>query len=478
MTAIERQLLRPAIAAVLVLVATPNIAQASPATAPVRDPTQTSYVVMGANGMATARVITEASSCPALLVDGVAMAMTIRSAPGTAALRPTLSTAENSKASVFNVLTCESGIAKGARRISVSGHRLPTPRKLVRRIVVIGDTGCRMKASDNAFQACNDTDAFPFARIAQRAAAARPDLILHVGDYHYRENPCPAGNVGCAGSPWGYGWDAWQADFFEPARPLLAAAPLIAVRGNHENCARAGQGWWRFLDPSPLQPRRDCNDPVNDPVGDDTPPYAVLLGHDAQVIVLDLANAGSKPLATDDPLVPVYQDSYRQMAALAKGAAHSFLANHKPILGVGVAGKARTLSAGNAAIQSAFASLNPLLFPDGIDVLLAGHLHLWEQLSFASDHPSQFVAGFSGTEEDKMPLPSRLPERYSPAPGAVIGAFSSWVDGFGYMTMDRLGSGRWKVRVWNLTGTVVNTCMLNGRKSHCRHDQVPAAAAH
>ncbi len=52
----------------------------------------------------------------------------------------------------------------------------------------------------------------------------------------------------CAGSPWGYGWDAWNADFFTPAAPLLAAAPWAAVRGNHESCARAGQGWWRFLD--------------------------------------------------------------------------------------------------------------------------------------------------------------------------------------------------------------------------------------
>lgn len=473
--AIERRLLRSAIALALALGTTPSIGQASPSAAPVRDPIQASYVVMGADNMATARVITEASSCPALLIDGVAMAMSIRSAPGTVALRPTLSTAENSKGSVFNVLTCEAVIARGARRISVAGHRLPAPPRLVRRIVVIGDTGCRMKASDNAFQACNDAQAFPFARIAQRAAAAKPDLILHVGDYHYRENPCPAGNTGCAGSPWGYGWDAWQADFFAPARPLLAAAPLIAVRGNHENCARAGQGWWRFLDPSPLQPRRDCNDPANDHFGDDTPPYAVALGNDTQVIVLDLANAGSKPLAADDALVPVYQDSYRRMAALAKGAAHNFVANHKPILGVGVAGKSGTLAGGNAAIQSAFASLNPRLFPDGVDVLLSGHIHLWEQLSFASDHPSQFVAGFSGTEEDKVPLPSRLPVRFSPAPGTVVGPFSSWVDGFGYMTMDRLGSGRWKVRVWNLAGKVVNTCMLTGRKSHCRYDQVPAA---
>ena len=31
--------------------------------------------------------------------------------------------------------------------------------------------------------------------------------------------------------------------------------------------------------------------------------------------------------------------------------------------------------------------------------MLAGHVHLWQQVSFSSKHPSQFVAGFSGTEE-------------------------------------------------------------------------------
>jgi hypothetical protein len=60
--------------------------------------------------------------------------------------------------------------------------------------------------------------------------------------------PCPAGNTGCANSPYGYGWEAWNADFFEPSEPQLAVAPWIMVRGNHETCDRAGDGWFRFLD--------------------------------------------------------------------------------------------------------------------------------------------------------------------------------------------------------------------------------------
>ena len=144
--------------------------------------------------------------------------------------------------------------------------------------MVIGDTGCRIKASDNIFQACNDAAQWPFKQVAAAAAAIAPDLVIHVGDYHYRETACPAGDPACAGSPWGYGWDAWEADLFAPAQPLFAAAPWIVVRGNHESCFRAGQGWWRFLDPRPLAARQDCNSAADDSVGDYSAPYAVPLG--------------------------------------------------------------------------------------------------------------------------------------------------------------------------------------------------------
>jgi hypothetical protein len=110
--------------------------------------------------------------------------------------------------------------------------------------------------AEDAWQACNDPEAWTFAEVARAAAAAHPDLVLHVGDYHYRENACPEGHAGCAGSPWAYGWDAWDADFFTPAAPLLAAAPWVMVRGNHEECARAGQGWWLLLDPHALSGQR------------------------------------------------------------------------------------------------------------------------------------------------------------------------------------------------------------------------------
>src|SRR6202012_1692139 len=107
---------------------------------------------------------------------------------------------------------------------------LPNPDP--KRIIVMGDTGCRIKKADDLFQACNDRDACPFPDIAKTAAGMHPDLVIHVGDYHYRENVCPRDVGGCMDSPWGYGYDAWEADFFQPSAPLLAEAPWIVLRGN------------------------------------------------------------------------------------------------------------------------------------------------------------------------------------------------------------------------------------------------------
>jgi Calcineurin-like phosphoesterase len=161
--------------------------------------------------------------------------------------RPTAGGPADSKPSSFPITVCESTVPLDATRASVGTRTLPVPKARPQRIVLIGDTGCRLEKAFNAWQACDESGAWPFADVAATAARFAPDLVIHIGDYHYRETACPPMIAGCRGSPWGYGWDAWEADLFVPAAPLLAAAPWIVVRGNHEECARAGQGWFRLL---------------------------------------------------------------------------------------------------------------------------------------------------------------------------------------------------------------------------------------
>jgi hypothetical protein len=449
-------------------------AQSQAAETQPADPLVSAYVVLGPGGEPVVRAITTADACPAVTVDGVRRPMRVRAAPETLPLRPTASTLANSKPSAFPALTCEAQLPARAKAASVAGQPLPLPKANARRIVVIGDTGCRLKASDKAYQACNDPAAYPFAKVAARAAAWKPDLVVHVGDQVYRENPCVEGHDGCAGSPWGYGLDAWRADFLDPARPLLKAAPWVITRGNHENCARAGQGWWRLMDPRPLQPGRDCIDPANDVTGDYSPPYAVPLGGGAQIVNMDLSHAGDRALSPDDPRIAQFRETYDALAVFAPGARQTFALDHYPILGISAGQKdgVVTLRPGNQAIQSAFGADGRPMLPKGVDVLLAGHVHLWEQVSFAKDFPSQFIAGFSGTQEDIVPLPAKVPAGMQPAPGAQVERFSSWIDGFGWMTLERGKGLRWKVTVWSAEGQVMNRCLIVGRTSKCEKSSV------
>jgi hypothetical protein len=433
--------------------------------------TDTAYVVLGENGVPVARMLTTDAQCPVIRFDGMDVQMDVRVAAETLPLRPTRSAPVDSKPSVFPVLTCEKEIPPDTRRAMIGGVSLPLPKSEIKRIVVIGDTGCRLKKSESAYQACNDSNLYPFAKVAAAAANWKPDLVVHVGDFQYRENQCPAGNPGCAGSPWGYGWGAWQADFFGPGDALLKVAPWVMVRGNHESCARAGQGWWRMLDPRPLLPGRDCNDAANDEMGDYSDPYAIPLGGDAQLIVLDTSNTSSGIVPAGDIRQIKYRDLYNKLEILSQQASYNIATNHHPILGFSAnqdkQGTVQLLP-GNQGMQSIFGAINPLIIPPRVNALLSGHVHAWQEVSFSSPHPTQFVAGFSGTMEDVVPLPVKLPPGVTPAPGAVVEHHSSWVNGFGFMTMERKGAKQWEVKVWDSTGRQVNICVIDGNRSACK----------
>jgi hypothetical protein len=445
---------------------------------PAHTPVQAAFVIVGEDGAASARAITTGPQCPRIEIDGRSAAMAVRAPLAPIPLRPA-ATEDKSRPVPTSapVQSCETALPAGARRVVVDGQALPLPVAEPKRIVVIGDTGCRLKGKE--FQDCKDPQAFPFARVAASAAAWNPDLVIHVGDFHYREDPCPADRPGCAGSPFGYGWEAWNADFFAPARTLLAAAPWVVARGNHETCVRGGQGWWRFLDPRPFTPDTSCDDPARDGIADYTDPYAVPLGGDAQLLVFDSANTSWKGFKPGDPRLERYADTYRKLETLAARARHNIAVDHHPLYGFGAEQDKKTgeirLFGGDAGLIQTFGAIQPRLLPANVDVLLSGHVHLWEQVSFSSDHPSQFVSGFAGTAEDIVPLPATVAPGTAPAPGAVVEAMSSWIDGFGFMTMERRGADRWEVVIHDRDGAERNRCSVEGRRSRCALPQVPRA---
>ncbi|HSM76476.1 MAG TPA: metallophosphoesterase [Bryobacteraceae bacterium] len=198
---------------------------------PARERTP-AWIELGPSGQVLARVVVNSpDACPVLQADRRPLPMQLRS-PVPDGFLP----------------ACEALVPPKTHSLTLAGKPLRLP-KTPRRVAVLGDTGCRVKG--NQIQNCGDPAVWPFRAVAARIAAESPDLIIHVGDYLYRESPCPDPSRGCAG-PSGDNWPAWKADFFEPAAAALSAAPWAFSRGNHEDCRRSWRGWFYYLDPRPF----------------------------------------------------------------------------------------------------------------------------------------------------------------------------------------------------------------------------------
>ena len=152
--------------------------------------------------------------------------------------------------------SCSAKMPYGALSATVGERAIPASMpKETDRIAVFGDTGCRLKGTWD--QACNSPESWPLAQISRSIAAERPQLIVYTGDFYYREAACDPSNTAlCAGSPApGAGLPfkdtatGWLADVFTPMASVLAAAPIVVVRGNHEACYRGGNGYYIYFDP-------------------------------------------------------------------------------------------------------------------------------------------------------------------------------------------------------------------------------------
>jgi hypothetical protein len=87
----------------------------------------------------------------------------------------------------FPVVVCEAKPRKNAATIVADGKPLRPPPAEIRRIVVLGDTGCRIKKKKT--QDCDNPAEWPYRALARRAADAKPDLVLHVGIISIRRSP-------------------------------------------------------------------------------------------------------------------------------------------------------------------------------------------------------------------------------------------------------------------------------------------------
>jgi hypothetical protein len=331
------------------------------------------------------------------------------------------------------------------------GFVLPLPSPDPARILVLGDTGCRIKGS--AVQACNDPKAWPFAGLAQAAANLKPDLVIHLGDYLYRETPCPTTAPGCTGSPYGDNWETWRADFFAPAAPLLAAAPWIIVRGNHEDCLRAGLGFLRLLGPVAFDPATPCTPHLE--------PYAVMAG--AQWIAV-MDNASAPDTSVDANVLPAYQKDFATLTAVANtGPGHElWLTAHRPIWGA-ISGPLGLPIGGNATLIKAAGDLSAF---GAISLMLSGHIHTFEAINYDAKVPPQIIAGHGGDNLDVTP--NSLKGTIFQGDSGVHVKDGLSVHGFGFLMMSREAAGTgWSLQLYDSDGTPELQCRFEAGRVFC-----------
>jgi hypothetical protein len=400
---------------------------ASPAPGDSSAPLPPAWLALGPEGTLVARVIVD-GACPPLVVDRFDVAMTRRSPASEA----------------FPVAACEASVPFGTTTASIAGQDLPLPEGPIRRIAVIGDTGCRINDWEKKYQACDEPGAWPFAQVAEAVAGWDPDLIVHVGDYLYRESPCPAAMPGCQGSPHGDNWATWDADFFAPAAPLLGAAPWLFMRGNHETCDRNPAGWFTFLDPRRYQPA--CQQ--------FTEPYVTsLLG--VSFAVIDSAEAAD---TSDTPQETAeYERQFDLLAEMTPPG--SWLVTHRPVWGI-LEGKESEIQVDNATYAAATGdSLN-----GKYALILSGHIHVAETIAFdeASERPPQLVSGNAGTALDDVPTAS--PTAGQLGDPAVTEAET--LAEFGFMTLEP-NDEHWVATQRDTTGNPVFSCVLDLPELRC-----------
>jgi hypothetical protein len=427
-------------AIVLTLIGAPAAAQLPAAPSAVL----AAWVEFGTAGPVV-RAITTAAFCP--------RAASIDSPIASPAWGAPMVVREGPSGPDFPNLVCEWQPPSTTQFIAIEGAAsvLRMPVATPRRIVVLADTGCFGGSQQN----CEHD--WPFPAIARFAAARQPDLVLHLGDYNYRGTACVAYDGCCDYNPINCGfpncgdsWSNWQQDFFDPAAPLLAAAPWLTVRGNHELCGRAGRGWFRYLDPH--SPPLTCEaNPVINPTY--TAPFPVYIGSGVRIMVMDSASACGEKLERND-IAEYHQEFERLAEHVANGAAEqTWLVSHRALWGLLQKTQHETTVL-NYTLQQA--SGNHV--PAAISLILSGHEHLFQSIAFENPAmPRALIVGTGGAELDNpADLPAVVEAVPIPPDGPTI-ALATTLHDHGYLLME-LSTGGWTATFYDLYDQPLARC--------------------
>ena len=332
--------------------------------------TEYAWLQMGKGNQAIARMVIPSADayCPTITLGKVNKAMVKRAIP------------EGYEGFAGKLTLCEfAPIVPTGDKISINYENrkidLPSFRGASDEIVVMGDTGCRVTNWEQ--QTCSG-DAFAkgawgFPKLAATVAEhAASDLILHVGDYYYREyiheeggDKCQVQNLKKGWEYCGDNWPTWESDFFAAAKPLLPTAPWVFVRGNHETCSRGWQGYFLFFSPDAAP--ATCQEVVD--------PYLIEL-NTLDIYMADTSNKDAEGALT----------SFKTINAMLKRdpmQKPTWLATHVPMEGLGDSFQASEL---NGQPQ--------------LKWIHVGHVHNFQHIPASKEKQTETVTGGSGTALD------------------------------------------------------------------------------
>lgn len=340
-----------------------------------------------------------------------------------------------------------------AARLHPATGQLPLPNwtstTRPARIGVIGDTGCELPTDMNE-PAQNCANRWPFRQIADSVVdRTRPNLVVHVGDYLYREDPGRGNDnpAGCTSTADAASWACVVADFFRPAERLLATAPVVLARGNHEDCnmnqqGGAGGAWFRYL-ADELRSNGSCS----------------LFSRPAMIHAgtLTLASVDSSLADRRDDGSTANQGTYttqfnavNQAAALAPGDV--FVVTHKPLWMVKAAGQTPgAVTWATRVLDGAVANTQLRHLQSKVRMVLSGHFHLAQKLDFDSTRPPQLTLGNSGGPLDNGPIDSNVELQSIGTPSQKVNQSVTKLQSPGGLAIFGYGDLRWDGTTWNLT---------------------------
>ncbi|MDX1430550.1 MAG: hypothetical protein R3282_09690, partial [Rhodothermales bacterium] len=200
-------------------------------------------------------------------------------------------------------------------------------------------------------------------------------------------------------------------------------------------------------------------------------PYRVSVG-DFHVVVLDSSNACDG--FRNDRGVKRYVTLLEEIAAFTPKTGSTWLLTHRPPWGVQRLDEKRLVACGtsreygciNRTLQSAIRGTRRGRLPNGIDLVVSGHMHRFQAITFAEGgRPPQLTVGNGGVELAISPavevqgLQVDALKAHVLSTGDTVSHAGDRVPAYGFMIVDLAIGGGWKGELVNpLEGVTIARC--------------------